>query len=272
MKKTKRKAIIMAGILGIFLLLVPAGAHLAPNDPYKTNLSVVHQPPSAEYPCGTDNLGRCIYSRILEGAARSVYSAVLIVGIVFVVGTVLGLLAGYMGGVVDQVIMKITMMFQAFPSFIFAVAMAGILGPGLKNSMLALSVMFWTTYARLGRGMVLQMKHAPYVQAAKLCGAKTPQILVHHIFPNILAPLLVTATLDVGNVILSMAGMSFLGLGVQPPMAEWGIMISNSKAFMQTAPWGIFFPSLALFTAVFLFNMTGDSIRDALDLGGEGGL
>ena len=265
----KKKAVCMLVILRVFLILALFGKKLAPHDPYQSNLMAANQKPCAEYPLGTDNLGRCVLSRILEGAAVSVYSALGVVAVVFAVGTLIGVVAGYGGGWIDQLLMKITVVFQAFPSFILAVAVAGMLGPGLRNAMLSLVSMYWTTYARLARSLVLQLKSETYIQAAQMCGAKKWQILFYHILPGILSPMLLTAVLDISNVILSMAGLSFLGLGVQAPMAEWGLMISNGKAFLQTAPWLILFPSLALFLTVILFNVTGDSLRDALNERGE---
>ena len=259
----------MLSILFIFLILTVVGRRFAPHDPYQSSLMDANRAPCAEYPLGTDNLGRCVLSRILEGATVSVYSALGVVAVVFSVGTLIGIVAGYGGGWLDQLLMKITVVFQAFPSFILAVAIAGMLGPGLKNAMLSLVVMYWTTYARLARSLVLQLKNETYIQAARICGAKKRQILFRHFLPGILSPMLLTAVLDISNVILSMAGLSFLGLGVQAPMAEWGLMISNGKAFLQTAPWLILFPSLALFLTVILFNVTGDSLRDALNERGE---
>lgn len=265
MKKTKLKAAAMVTLLLLFLLLVLFGKHLAPNDPYASSLMETNLSPSAKYPFGTDNMGRCILSRILEGAVASVYTSLAVVVIVFVLGTTVGLLAGYGGGWIDQVLMKITMIFQAFPSFILAVAIAGMLGPGLKNAMISLTAMYWTSYARLARSLVLQVKNETYIRAAIMCGAKRRHILFRHIFPNIISPLMITAVLDISNVILSMSGLSFLGLGVQAPQAEWGLMISNGRQYLQTAPWAIIFPSIAIFISVILFNLTGDCVRDALN-------
>lgn len=268
MKKTKRRAVFMVILLAFLLIFAVAGRRFMPNDPYQTCLTDALKGPCAKYPFGTDHLGRCILSRILEGATASIYSALAVVAVVFLFGTTIGLVAGYTGGLLDQILMKITMVFQAFPSFILAVAVAGMLGPGLKNAMISLSVMYWTTYARLARSLVLQIKEESYIRAAKMCGAKNRHILWKHILPNIISPMVITATLDISNVILSMAGLSFLGLGVQAPLAEWGLMISNGRPFLQNAPWCILFPSLSLFFAVILFNLTGDCVRDALDAGG----
>ena len=262
MKKVKFRAVFMIVLLALFLVLILFGKQIAPNDPYVSNLQAANEAPSAQYPFGTDNLGRCILSRILTGAAASVYSAIFIVAVVFFAGTVIGLVAGYGGGWVDQVLMKITMVFQAFPSFILAVAIAGMLGPGLKNAMISLMAMYWTSYARLARSLVLQVKNETYIRAALMCGAKKRHILFRHIL------LMTAAVSDISNVILSMAGLSFLGLGVQAPQAEWGLMISNGRQFLQTAPWAIIFPSAALFVSVVLFNLTGDCVRDVLNDGG----
>ena len=267
--RQKRKAVIFLILLVIFLLFTLFGRYLAPHDPYETNLSAALLKPSAEYLFGTDNLGRCIFSRVLEGASASVFSALAVVAVVSVFGTAVGVLSGYLGGAVDTALMKLTTIFQAFPSFVLAVAVAGMLGPGLRNAMISLGIMYWTTYARLARSLVLRIKGETFIQAARLCGAKRRNILVRHVLPHIFSPILITATLDVGNVVLSMAGLSFLGLGVQAPQAEWGQMISTGRAYLQTAPWCILFPSLALFLAVILFNLTGDCVRDALDVGGE---
>ena len=267
MIKAKRRAVVMGLLLLLFLIFAAMGERLVPHDPYATSLMDALKPPSAEYFFGTDNLGRCIFSRVLAGASASVYTAIGVVAVVFVIGTVIGLAAGYLGGIADQILMKITMIFQAFPGFIMAVAIAGMMGPGLKNAMISLILIYWTTYARLARSLVLQMKNDNYIRAAKLCGARTHHILIRHVFPNIFSPMLITATLDIGNVVLSMAGLSFLGLGVQAPMAEWGLMISSGRAYLQTAPWCIIFPSVVLFLSVVLFNLTGDSIRDALEAG-----
>ncbi len=268
MTKAKKRALFMCILLAAFLVLVLLGKYLAPNDPYKTDLSHSLEGPSAQFPFGTDNLGRCILSRVLEGASASVFSALVVTGIVFAAGTAIGVAAGYLGGAADQILMKITMIFQAFPSFILAVAVAGILGPGLKNAMISLGVMYWTTYARLARSLVLRLRGEPYIQAARLCGAKRRHILWRHVLPAILPSMVTTGFLDISNVILSMAGLSFLGLGVQAPAAEWGLMISYGRSFLQSGPWCILFPSLALFVTVILFNLTGDCVRDALDVGG----
>lgn len=265
MSKSKRKMIICLCILGIILLCTPLLGYITPNDPYKTNLADALLAPCSQYPFGTDNLGRCILSRVMAGAASSVFSALTVVAIVFVVGVTIGIVSGYLGGALDTVIMRITLVFQAFPSFILAIAVAGILGPGIRNGIISLSLVYWTTYARLGRSLVITLKDSTYIRAAKMCGAGKVSIMTKYIIPNMVSPVVVTAALDVGNIILVMAGLSFLGLGAARPSAEWGAVMSEARNYLQSGPWGLIFPGIALFIIVVLFNITGDSIRDVID-------
>ena len=262
MGKTNRKQKCMICIMVIFLSVVILGHWLAPNDPFAINMKRAAQPPSREFLFGTDNLGRCILSQVLEAAALSVLSAVAVVAVVSVVGTIVGITAGYFGGKVDAFLMKVTVVVQVLPSFVLAVAIAGILGPGLKNALIAMILMYWTTYARLSRSLVIQIKGEQYLEAAKMCGAGHIAIILRYILPNIVSPILVTAALDIGSMMLTLAGLSFLGLGAQPPVMEWGVMISTAKNYMQTAPWFVAFPSLALFLTVLLFNRFGDMLRE----------
>lgn len=266
MTRKRRKLIFIAGIMVSVIALAYCGSFLAPHDPYSTDLGNTFLKPSMAYPFGTDNLGRCIFSRVLAGAKTSLFSSLFIVVSVFIIGTTIGATAGLIGGRVDRFLMEITVVVQSFPNFVLAVAIAGVLGAGLKNAILSLVVMHWTTYARLSRSLVLQIRNEEYVKAAKMCGAKNHHILVKYILPNAIPSLIVAASLDVGNIILNMAGLSFLGLGAQAPMIEWGIMISSTRNFLQTAPWCILYPSIALFVAVILFNLTGDGLRDSLDV------
>ena len=256
-------------LISVLVVAILAGAHfcryILPYDPFKTSMGEAALPPSSQHWFGTDNLGRDVFSRVLQGSQTSLYAALGVVLVVFLVGTILGITAGYLGGTADAVIMKIVVIFQAFPSFILAVAVAGMLGAGMLNGMLSLCAVYWTTYAKLARSLVLQMKDANYIQAAKLCGAKKRHIIFRYIMPNVISPLTVTAALDVGSVILSMAGLSFLGLGAQRPTAEWGVMMSEARNYMQTAPWIIIFPGLALFLVVIAFNLFGDNVRDMLE-------
>lgn len=261
----KKKLYIMVFIVFIIILVAIFGKYMAPHDPFKTDLANSLRNPCKEYIFGTDKMGRCIACRILAGASSSIFSALTVVGIVFVVGTLLGVISGFFGGIYDKVLMKITLVFQAFPSFILAVTVAGTLGVGIRNSIISLVLVYWTTYARLSRSMVLNMKESTYIRAAKMCGASKFHIIFKYIIPNLIGPLIVTAMLDIGNVILSMAGLSYLGLGAAKPSAEWGSMMCEAKQTMQQTPWGLVFPGLAIFIVVIAFNMLGDKIRDTID-------
>ncbi len=259
------KLYLLVGLVGLLLLFASIGGFMTPHDPYRTNLSMALRPPNPEFPFGTDNVGRCVLSRIMDGAATSIYSALAVVLIVFVLGLTLGIISGYVGGIVDVIIMRITLIFQAFPGFILAICVAAMLGTGLINGIISLSIVYWTTYARLGRSLVLSIKNSTYIKAARMCGAGKISIMAKYVFPNVVSPVIVTAALDVGNVILSMAGLSFLGLGAARPTAEWGAMMSEARSFLQTGPWGIIFPGIALFGVVILFNLLGDAICDNID-------
>lgn len=250
-------------------LFVLIGAWLVrgilPHEPFRTNVRQALLAPGGDFIFGTDQLGRCVACRILYGAATSLYAAVIAVVAVFIVGTAIGVIAAYAGGIVDRILMKITLIFQAFPNFILAVAVAGMLGSGLRNGILALCAVYWITYARLARSLVLGIRDSEYIRAARICGAGPVQIIVKYILPNMISPLVVTAALDVGSFILSMAGLSFLGLGPERPTAEWGATMSEARTYMQQAPWCIIFPGLALLIIVVLFNLLGDALRDKID-------
>lgn len=264
-KKMKTSLILSLSIVVGILLIALLGPHLAPHNPFKTNLALAQLSPSWEYPFGTDHLGRCVFSRILSGASVSIFSALVVVLVSSSFGTAMGMIAGYIGGIVDAVLMRITTIFQAFPYFLLAVAVAGTLGIGLLNGMISLAVVFWTSYARLGRSLVLGIKDENYIKASRLCGAGNYHIILRYILPNMGSPILITAVLDISAVILSMAGLSFLGLGAQRPTAEWGAMMSEARNYLQTAPWVIVFTGFALFVVVICFNYLGDTLRVLLD-------
>ena len=262
----KKKKIWLSVSLILFLILIVTaleGSHWIHHAPFKPDMRNAFLKPCLEYPFGTDNLGRCVFCRIIAGSKTSVFSAL------FVVIIVLGIIAGFAGGVWENVIMKVTLIFQAFPSFILAVAIAGILGNGVINGVLSLCAVYWTTYCRLARSLTVSLRNVPYMKAAKICGASRCSILFRYILPNVMPSLLVTAAMDVGSVILSMAGLSFLGLGAVRPTAEWGAVMSEAKDYLQTAPWIIIFNGIALFVVVTVFNLLGDSLRDVLDTEAE---
>ena len=269
-KEARRRAkirltvfLILAGILVLFGILAPL---LTPNDPNETNSLSMNQAPSAQYPFGTDRYGRCICSRVMMGARTSIFSAVALVAVTFVFGTVLGMLAGYYGGVVDTVVMRLADILLAFPQMVLAIAVAGILGGGMLNAMLAMGIAGWTGYARLARAKVLSLKEEAYVSAARLSGCGGAEIMVKTLLPNMLGPLAVNASTQIGSMMIGIAGLSFLGIGVMEPQAEWGSMISLSRAYIQLAPWAVLAPAFATILTVMVFNYLGDCVRDVLDV------
>jgi peptide/nickel transport system permease protein len=257
--------------IGMVLVSIIVGvAVLAPIvDPYDpkldANLEQSRQPPSREHIFGTDRLGRDIFRRIIHGASLS-----LSVGIVAVLtagtwGTILGLLSGYFGGTTDMIIMRVMDILMAFPSMLLAIAIVAVRGTGLFNTVIALSVVGVTGYARLVRSMVLSIRERDYVEAAHMVGVRDPRIIFRHILPNSLAPIIVSATMGIGGAILTAAALGFLGLGAQPPAPEWGVMIADGVPFLRQTPHMVFFPGMAIMFTVLGFNLLGDGLRDALD-------
>ncbi|PWM77668.1 MAG: nickel ABC transporter permease subunit NikC [Phascolarctobacterium sp.] len=263
--KTNR-AFLITSLLVLLLLGVALAAPLiAPYDPLEAVMKNAYLPPSADHLFGTDKLGRDNFSRILYGASYSLSSVLVLVAIIFVVGTTLGVIAGYYGGAVDVVIMRIADMMISFPGMILAIAIAGILGGSLINAIIALTIVTWTKYARLARSMVLKIKKRDYVEAAVVNGGTSLHILWQHILPNILPLMVITAAADIGAMMMELAGLSFLGFGSQPPAPEWGLMLNEGRQQLQTAPWLMIFPGLAIFITVVIFNLWGDALRDVLD-------
>ncbi|ABR48169.1 binding-protein-dependent transport systems inner membrane component [Alkaliphilus metalliredigens QYMF] len=239
--------------------------YIVPHDPLVTNFSQILKPPSLEYFGGTDQLGRCVFSRVLSGAKNSLKLTFIMTMIVSVLGTIIGILSGYFEGVIDTVLMRISDMLLAFPGTIFAIVLVGMMGPSLVNTVIALALQKWTKYARMARSMVLTAKSQDYIVQAKLCGARTPKILFTYILPNIISPIVVLATMEIGHTMLSIAALSFLGLASQPPTPEWGSMLNEGKDYIQTAPWLMLVPGVATFLTVLVFNLLGDNMRDVLD-------
>ena len=264
-KRARRRLIvflILAGLLVLFGILAPL---LTPNDPNAPGALNMNKAPSREFPFGTDRYGRCICSRVMMGARTSIFSAVTLVAVTFVIGSVLGMLAGYYGGIVDSVIMRLADILLAFPQMVLAIAVAGILGGGMFNAMLAMGIAGWTGYARLARAKVLSLKSEAYVSAARLSGCSDLSIMFKTLLPNMLGPLVVNASTQIGSMMIGIAGLSFLGIGVQEPQAEWGSMISGSRAYIQLAPWAVLAPAAATILTVMIFNYLGDCVRDVLD-------
>ena len=265
-KRAKTKLIvflILAGLLVLFGILAPL---LTPNDPDATSAVHMNQAPSRQFPLGTDRYGRCICSRVMMGARTSIFSAVALVALTFVFGTALGMLAGWYGGIVDSVVIRLADVLLAFPQMVLAIAVAGILGGGMGNAMLAMGISGWTGYARLARAKVLERREEAYVCAARLSGCSDLSILLRTLLPNILGPLVVNASTQIGSMMIGIAGLSFLGIGVMEPQAEWGSMISASRAYIQLAPWAVLAPACATILTVMVFNYLGDCVRDVLDV------
>ncbi|MCL0073508.1 nickel ABC transporter permease subunit NikC [Dehalococcoidia bacterium] len=260
-----RLALIGAAIILVLVFVALLAPFIAPHDPVEQNLGNRLLPPSIEHPSGTDNLGRCILSRLIHGSRVSLQIGIMVVGIASITGVTLGLIAGYRGGLIDELIMRIVDLLLAFPGIILALAIAGILGPSLYNVMLALAVVGWTSYARVVRGSVLSVKEKGFVEAVRVLGASDARIMFRHVLPNVMAPVIVMATLGMAHVILAAAALSFLGLGAQPPTPEWGSMLNDGRAFMRTAPHLTIFPGLAIMVTVLAFNFLGDGLRDILD-------
>ena len=262
---TRVKLIVFAALAAALVLTAIFAEWICPYDPNQQDLSNALQPPEPAHIFGMDRYGRDMLSRIIIGSRASIFSALALVAIIAVVGTVIGIICGYYGGVVDGILMRVSDIFLAFPSLIFAMAIAAVLQGGIQNAVLALAVISWPKYARLARSQTLAVRHADYIAAARLSGSGSFRIIIRHILPNIAGPVLVTAMLDIGVMMMEIAALSFLGLGAQPPVAEWGSMMSSGRSMLQTYPWVVLTPGLAIFVSVVLFNLLGDTVRDYLD-------
>ena len=261
-----RAKLIFFLILTAVLLLIAAFAkYLCPYDPYVQDLTLAQKAPCPKHLLGTDRYGRDMLSRVITGSTVSIYGTLILVAVITVVGTVIGILCGWRGGKTEAVLMRISDLFLAFPGLVFALAVAAVLGGGIQNAIIALAVISWPKFARLARGLTLTQKASPYLMAAKLSGSSTGKLLIKHILPNIAGPILVTAVLDIGTMMMELAGLSFLGLGVKPPMAEWGSMINDGRSMLQIAPWMVLAPGAAIFITVMIFNLLGDTVRDYMD-------
>lgn len=257
----------LIGLLIIILLLVVAAIApmIATHDPEIQQVLDRYQPPSSQHYLGTDELGRDIFSRIVYGTRISLQIGVIAVGISLIVGVLLGGIAGFFGRWLDMIIMRLIDIMMAFPSILLAIAMVAVLGPGLTNAMIAVGIVGIPHFARIVRSTVLSVKETEYIESARAIGVKNKRILFRHVLPNCMAPIIVQTTLSVGTAILDAAGLSFLGLGAQPPDPEWGAMLSDGRAALQSAPWVVAFPGMAIFLFVLGFNLFGDGLRDALD-------
>lgn len=267
--KTNRAFAVTSVLVLCLLLIAIAAPVIAPYDPTHAAMKDAFLEPGAQHLFGTDKLGRDCFSRVLYGARASLTGVLVLVASVFVVGTTMGVVSGYFGGKVDMVIMRISDMMISFPGMILAIAIAGIMGGSLVNAVFALTIVSWTKYARLSRSMVLKVKRRDFVEAAIVNGGTPGHILWVHILPNILPMMVITASADIGALMMELAGLSFLGFGSQPPAPEWGLMLNEGRQQLQTAPWLMFFPGLAIFVTVVVFNLWGDNLRDVLDPRGD---
>ena len=265
MKKKQRlkiRIIIMSVLVLLLLLLTTGAGWFAPNDPYATSAAAIRTAPCAEYPFGTDNLGRCVCSRVLYGGRTTIAATFFLVAVSFGIGTFIGMLCGYFGGAPDRILMRIADIVLAFPQMVVAIAVAGILGGGLSGAMVALGITMWVSFARLARSHTFALKNEAFIKAALFAGKSHIYILLVHILPNLLAPVLTNALTQIGTTMIGLSGLSFLGLGVVPPVTEWGSMISEARAYIQIAPWAVLFPALATIMTIILFNYLGDVIMD----------
>ena len=264
-QRIQMKIFLFTALAAALLLITIFAKYICPYDPYAQDLAQAMQPPSAVHLMGTDTYGRDMLSRVLIGAQTSISSTFALVAIITVFGTVVGIFCGYYGGIVDSVMMRISDVCLAFPGLVFAMAVAAILDGGVRNAVIALALISWPKYSRIARSQTLSIKNLPYMQASQMAGDSVLQMIFRHVLPNIVGPILVTSMLDIGTMMMEIAGLSFLGLGAQPPVAEWGSMMSSGRSMLQTYPWIVLSPGLAIFISVVIFNLLGDSIRDYMD-------
>ncbi len=262
----KRKPILIFPLIVVLSLIILTffGEKLAPYDPLAINIPAKLHPPEIAHWMGTDDMGRDVLSRIMSGTRYSTQTVVAIMTSCLVIGILVGSISGYFGGRIDEVLMRVTEIFLAFPPLILALAIVAALGPGLVNAMLAISIVWWPWYARMVRGLVLSVKEQQYVLAAKAIGAKDARIILRHILPNCLMPIIVQASMDMGSALVTTAGLSFIGLGAQAPTPDWGAMIGVGRRYLLTAWWLSTFPGLAIFITILGLNQLSDALQDIL--------
>lgn len=267
LKDILRNKLALSGLVIIVILTVVAvfAPLLAPNDPNVQSLGQALKAPCRDFPLGTDEYGRCLLSRLIFGARISLKTGITITGVSAIFGVIVGLIAGYYGGIVDEIVMRLVDIFLAFPGLILALAVAGLLDANLRSVVIALSLVGWMGYARVVRGKVLSEKEKEFIETTRSLGASDFYIMFRHLLPNIAAPVIVMASIGVGHNILAAAGLNFLGIGVQPPTPEWGSMLNSGKSYLQTAPYLTVFPGLSIMITALAFNFLGDGLRDVLD-------
>ena len=256
------------GGLALFLLVIAIfSEQLTPYDPYVQDLSAVKLPPSTQHLLGTDRFGRDLLSRVIAGSRVSIFATLLLVTVACAFGTAVGVLCGWHTGAIDAICMRISDMFLAFPKMVLALAVAGTLGGGLHNAVIALAAVSWPKYARLARSQTLVIRETVWMDAARLSGSSNAKLMCFHVIPNIMAAILATAMADIGTMMMELAALGYLGLGVKAPAAEWGSMMSDARGLITSAPWTIYAPGAAIFVTVMIFNLLGDAIRDRMDPG-----
>ncbi|MCI7329185.1 MAG: ABC transporter permease [Lachnospiraceae bacterium] len=264
-KNNKIRLILFSSLAVLLVLIAIFGEHLCPYDPYLQDLRNAKAAPSLAHIFGTDRYGRDMLSRLIVGAKASILSTLLLVSVITIIGTIIGIICGWSGNRLDTLLMRISDIFLAFPGLVFALALAAVLGGGIHNAVIALAAISWPKYARIARSQTLSQKDSLYLDAARISGCSTFTLIMRHILPNIFGPILVTAMLDIETMMMELAGLSFLGLGAKPPVAEWGSMMSDARNLLTTQPWVTLSPGFAIFLSVAVFNLLGDSIRDWLD-------
>lgn len=262
---TKKKLIVFSALVIALLLATIFAKYICPYDPNAQDFASALKPPSLAHPMGTDRYGRDMLSRVIIGSQTSISATLALVAIICIAGTLIGVICGYAGGAVDAVVMRISDVCLAFPGLVFALAIAAVLNGGVQNAVIALAAISWPKYSRIARSQTLAVKNTDYMAAAKLSGSNSFHIVMRHVLPNIIGPILVTAMLDIGTMMMEIAALSFLGLGAKPPVAEWGSMMSGGRSMLQTYPWVVLSPGLAIFISVVLFNLLGDTLRDYMD-------
>jgi ABC-type dipeptide/oligopeptide/nickel transport system permease subunit len=260
-----RTALVGLVILAIVFAAAVAAPMIAPHDPHDQDVVNRYAPPSSEHLLGTDNLGRDNLSRLMYGARVSLFSALAVGVAILLIGISVGLLSGFVGGSIDGLLMRIVDVLLAFPSLLLALAITGMLGPGLFHLLIGMTAVWWTEYARVMRGLVLSMKERPFVESARALGLPAHRVALRHILPNIVSPVVVLGTLRTGQLLLALSALSFLGLGVQPPTAEWGAMLSEGQNYLASAPQLMLYPGVAITISALGFNLLGDGLRDVLD-------
>lgn len=263
--KSHRLFSVYTALVILIVLVAIFAPYLTPQDPLAGDMRNVLQTPSSEHLLGTDKLGRDTLSRIIAGTQVSLFMTLVLVALIAIVGSVVGILAGYFGGRVELVLMRLADMMLSFPGIVLAIAIAGILGGSVVNTIMALLVVSWAKYARLVRSLVIKLRNQDFIKAAVLNGTRTGTILYRHVLPNVLPMVVITGAMDIGTMMMEIAGLSFLGFGAQPPTPEWGLMLNEGRQYIQSAPWLMVYPGVAIFVVVAIFNLWGDSLRDVLD-------